>query len=521
MNEALKKLSEEAAAKLAALFSSEDFKALAETIKAAADTGTFRMVVSSEHTDRQGEVVMQDGIDVSNYMKNPVVLNSHDYWGINSIVGMTQTLTKEVIDGVKCTVATGKFAPTETGQLARKLYEGGFLNAGSIGFIAKTFSAESEAVITTSEMLEWSFCSVPANAAALRLNALGVTVDMLRSKGFAIQEKGAIPYADHGTAPEGTAWDAAKEVAAAGDDVKKLKEMCAWYDDANPDLKGSYKLPHHQADGLKAVWDGVAAAMGALLGARGGVNIPDADRKGVYNHLKKHYDEFGKTAPDFKEKAVGDTCTLDDSGTPGILIDDPENPGSYLCVPNDKTRAAGDPCQMNDGSDGVMGIDESGQMVCMPPSAAGKSLVTIAYKMKGQKDAQQVGAILMQMQNIIDNAIIMAAKLILDIIQSAYGQTQAGKAEIAKIFENSNSILLAIKTEVGDLEKKLGIPAGEERQNGAPEQRPSDPGSVAVIKDINDFLLTRDFLKSISKVANEGLAHMNERMRKDREARTY
>jgi len=77
--------------------------------------------------------------------------------------------------------------------------------------------------------------------------------------------------------------------------------MCTWYDKENPDIKSSYKLPHHTAKGHKTVWRGVAAAMAALLGARGGVNIPASDRKGVYNHLAKHYKEFDKEVPKFKE----------------------------------------------------------------------------------------------------------------------------------------------------------------------------------------------------------------------------
>lgn len=36
------------------------------------------------------------------------------------------------------------------------------------------------------------------------------------------------------------------------------------------------------------------------MGARGGVRIPSGDRRGVYNHLKKHYAQFGKEAPDFR-----------------------------------------------------------------------------------------------------------------------------------------------------------------------------------------------------------------------------
>lgn len=115
-----------------------------------------------------------------------------------------------------------------------------------------------------------------------------------------ITGKGVIPYKKTPLADEDIEWDGAREVRNA--EVDDLKIMCAWFDSENPDVKGSYKLPHHRKDSdYTAVWRGVAAAMGALLGARGGVDIPDEDRKAVYNHLAKHYDDFGKEAPEFKE----------------------------------------------------------------------------------------------------------------------------------------------------------------------------------------------------------------------------
>ena len=40
--------------------------------------------------------------------------------------------------------------------------------------------------------------------------------------------------------------------------------------------------------------------MGALLGARGGVAVPERDRRAVYEHLADHYREFDKEPPDFK-----------------------------------------------------------------------------------------------------------------------------------------------------------------------------------------------------------------------------
>ena len=114
-----------------------------------------------------------------------------------------------------------------------------------------------------------------------------------------VETKAVIPFKDLGKAPESEAWDGPAEVAAA--EVSDLKLICAWYDSENADVKSSYKLPHHKAKGHSAVWRGVSAAMGALLGARGGVQIADSDKKGVYSHLKKHYGQFDKEAPEFKD----------------------------------------------------------------------------------------------------------------------------------------------------------------------------------------------------------------------------
>lgn len=111
--------------------------------------------------------------------------------------------------------------------------------------------------------------------------------------------KGVIPYKETPKAPEEEGWDAGKEGKEA--DIDDLKIMCAWVDSENTETKGAYKLPHHKASGgHSVVWRGVAAAMGALLGARGGVDIPSGDRKGIYNHLVKHYKEFSKDPPEFR-----------------------------------------------------------------------------------------------------------------------------------------------------------------------------------------------------------------------------
>ena len=161
---------------------------------------------------------------------------------------------------------------------------------------------EPDTIYTKWILLEYSDVPVPSNPEAIQL---AISKGLIQGKmkkeleaRITTELKSVIPYKDLGKEPEDYIWDATAEVKAAT--VEDLKLMAAWYDKENPDVKASYKLPHHTAKGHKSVWRGVSAAMGALLGARGGVNVPDSDRKGIYNHLAKHYKEFDKEAPDFK-----------------------------------------------------------------------------------------------------------------------------------------------------------------------------------------------------------------------------
>jgi len=121
-------------------------------------------------------------------------------------------------------------------------------------------------------------------------------IDTERRKEFI---KGVIGFRDLGKAPIETSWDGPEERRKAS--IEDLRIISTWFDNQKPDVKSSYKLPHHKANGQhSAVFRGVAAAMAALLGARGGVDIPSGDRRGIYNHLVKHYKQFDKEAPAFK-----------------------------------------------------------------------------------------------------------------------------------------------------------------------------------------------------------------------------
>lgn len=124
--------------------------------------------------------------------------------------------------------------------------------------------------------------------------------------------KKAIAYHDYGKANEEMTWSAPtlsdftgqtwNELSAS--EKRRIANHYTWSANMPPETFGDLKLPHHKpvtgGNGV-AVWRGVSAAMGALLGARGGVDIPSGDRRAVYNHLKSHYAQFEKEAPEFKE----------------------------------------------------------------------------------------------------------------------------------------------------------------------------------------------------------------------------
>ncbi|WP_171110624.1 MULTISPECIES: hypothetical protein [unclassified Streptomyces] len=97
----------------------------------------------------------------------------------------------------------------------------------------------------------------------------------------------AIPV--HHTATVQEPWDGPGAMAAAPNEARVLRYMSAWRSaDGDPDLKSSYKFPHHEpgtdtAANLDAVRNGLARLSQA--------DIPAADRAGVEAHLRAHLED--------------------------------------------------------------------------------------------------------------------------------------------------------------------------------------------------------------------------------------
>jgi len=292
---------------------------ISKTVDTGED-GILKFVINSGELDRENEMLDIPGLETKAYEKMPVVAFAHKY--DQPTIGKALSIWKEnftkkdgsfgtrLVGLVKYAIKEYEFANT-----IYKLAKGGYLPAVSIGFRPIEGEDLGDGVIkyTKAEMLEFSNVVVGADAGAGIVKGLGIDIKEVEAveKGkVSIEDyhikkvKTAIPYSVHGDstkAPEDAPWDAGAQVRQA-EGAAQLKKMHAWMDaEGDPESKSTYKLPHHTADGNKVVWRGVSAAMAAMLGARGGVRIPEGDRSGVYNHLAKHYKQFDKEVPELKE----------------------------------------------------------------------------------------------------------------------------------------------------------------------------------------------------------------------------
>jgi len=263
---------------------------------------TVEVVVSDETVDRDGEIIKVDGWDFKNFQKNPVLLDSHNYVGISNIIGKVLSLRTE---GNKL-LATLKYFVNEGNFLADyawKLVENG-LASYSVGFLP--LENKQGNVWPKVELLEISQVTVPANPNAV-LEQDAITEAMIKAYN---EIKTVVGYSKADWMPDNTKWDAnrarrdALKYAGGKDnfDPKKYKEFFLWYDKSKRDNITAYKLPFRYLDNGKPknVWRGIVAAMATVLGARGGVDIPENERKQVYNVLVKYYKEHGNEPPPYK-----------------------------------------------------------------------------------------------------------------------------------------------------------------------------------------------------------------------------
>jgi len=302
-------------------------------------------VASTEVVDRYNDIIKQDGWILDNFRKNPVMLWSHNY-NEPPIAKITDIRIEN-----NQLIFEAQFPKKGVNELSDKIFEfykEGLLNAFSVSFIPIKYEHNEYGgyTYTQQELLEISAVTVPANQEALAMAFKSMDEEsqykLLKSLGIKtlnLEEvfKGAVPSHESQKLDENSAWDATEAVTklrkwassdGTGDkdtiDWAKYKWGFAWYDAEDRENFGAYKLPHHTVDDngvLVTVWRGVSAAMAALMGARGGVDIPDSDFDKVYNHLARHYREFDKEPPEKEFVFALRRCFKELNVVEGALMD--------------------------------------------------------------------------------------------------------------------------------------------------------------------------------------------------------
>lgn len=282
------------------------------TAKIQKDGDKYVAIASSEVEDRDGEVVSVDGWKLEQYKQNPQLLWMHNRnLAHNGLpIGKAKRVWKKKIDGETKLVFEPEFdESTEFNKTVKKFVDEGLLNSFSVGFLPLEREANT---YTKQVLLEISLVPVPSNHEAVFIQrAKGFGFDKSEAKQF-VNTKSVVPYRAYDPAPESQGWDGnvaeqhVRNWAGGPDkedvDFNQYKEAFTWYDSEDEENFGAYKLPHHDVSGgnLVTVWRGVVAAMAALLGARGGVDVPESDKRDIYEHLAKHYEQFDETPPDFR-----------------------------------------------------------------------------------------------------------------------------------------------------------------------------------------------------------------------------
>lgn len=128
------------------------------------DEDNYIIVASSNVIDRDNEIIEPTAFsNLGSYLrKNPVILFGHNYQIPPVGKAKNGKITK---DGLILEI---EFAKTDFGKEVKYLYDNGFMNSFSVGFIPRSYEPNNEGIMTYTdvELLEVSAVPVPANASA-------------------------------------------------------------------------------------------------------------------------------------------------------------------------------------------------------------------------------------------------------------------------------------------------------------------------------------------------------------------
>jgi hypothetical protein len=193
-------------------------------------------IASNETLDRYHEIIVASGWRLDNYRRNPVFQNAHQYGDILFTLGkalITEVRGAELFQRVEFATEVNPMA-----RIAYGLYQGGFLNAVSVGFIPLRWvepdgaerggglsglSSQPGAKQTAfrrkyleQELLEVSAVGIPANPDALQLalRAGAIQKTDLKEASLLLQVLVSASNSAPQGSPAGSAWEEARRLAA-------------------------------------------------------------------------------------------------------------------------------------------------------------------------------------------------------------------------------------------------------------------------------------------------------------------
>jgi hypothetical protein len=221
----------------------------------------IKFVATTEGMKRDGLDLRLEGLDTSNFERNPVFLWAHNYAmpPLGKVVKIRR-LKKRIEMHVEFDQGDDFAVDVE------RKYREGFLTAVSIGWIITEYERgvegtdEADYIITGADLLDLSAVPVPGDADALMPRELAAVRSMAAARSPA--------------APDGLPAHGPSASGAAG---TLTEELCDHVDDDGP------------------VWSRVAAAMARLLSDG---DLSDDERDEQYRHLDRHYRHAGRTIPE-------------------------------------------------------------------------------------------------------------------------------------------------------------------------------------------------------------------------------
>lgn len=187
------------------------------------EKGEIVGIASTETADRHGEKIKQDGWDLKDFKKNPVIMASHQYQDF-PIGKATRIAVKEKKLVFKMLFSEASQKAKEASQLVQE----GILNCFSVGFVPKEYDKKNENIITKAELLEISLVSVPANPQAVVV-AKGMKNDLVQSmvKHWLLDEDLKKQVDELTTSEDGNVKDTEKKVEGRNpdDDLKILQKV--------------------------------------------------------------------------------------------------------------------------------------------------------------------------------------------------------------------------------------------------------------------------------------------------------